>query len=448
MTIKALQQQLKNSQNGAEHYIQSRLEEIAQYRRTGGKAYVSVNTERALNAAKSADYARNSGFVASDIAGLAVNIKDMFDVKDEVTAAGSKVLQNNAVATQDAKAVQVLRHAGAVLVGRGNMSEFAFSGLGLNPYYGTPTYAENFQRIAGGSTSGGAVSVALKHCVAALGSDTGGSLRIPAAFCGIVGFKPSHGRISTVGAFPLSFSLDSIGAITQSVEDAMIMDGILASTKHPIQNLHAQQLRLAYTDDYFLDQADDDVLKAWQDTLALLSKQGVYLEKIELTELYQIPKINHAGGLTAAEAWFIHRDQLQNPSQAEQYDQRVAQRIVRGQSISAADFLDIQQQRTALISHVSHKLTDFDALLHPTVAIVPPKLSELNNDDDFFRINGLVLRNTSVFNFLNGCALSLPCHHTSSLPVGLSVAGLHGQDTHILNVSLAIESILKQGENP
>jgi aspartyl-tRNA(Asn)/glutamyl-tRNA(Gln) amidotransferase subunit A len=448
MNIKALQQQLKNSQNGAEHYIQSRLEEIEHYQRTGGKAYISLNTESALNAAKSADYARNSGFVASDIAGLAVNIKDMFDVKDEVTTAGSKALQNNAVATQDAKAVQVLRHAGAVLVGRGNMSEFAFSGLGWNPHYGTPTYTENFQRIAGGSTSGGAVSVALKHCVAALGSDTGGSLRIPAAFCGIVGFKPSYGRISTDGAFPLSFSLDSIGAITQSVADAIIMDEILASTKHPIQNLHAQQLRLAYTDDYFLDQADDSVLKAWQDTLELLCKQGVYLEKIDLKVLYQIPKINHAGGLTAAEAWFIHRDQLQNPSQAEQYDQRVAQRIVRGQSISAADFLDIQQQRTTLINHVSHKLADFDAFLHPTVAIVPPKLSELSNDDDFFRINGLVLRNTSVFNFINGCALSLPCHQTSSLPVGLSVSGLHGQDTHILNVSLAIESILKQGENP
>jgi aspartyl-tRNA(Asn)/glutamyl-tRNA(Gln) amidotransferase subunit A len=442
--IKDLQLSILQSPNGAEKQIQQTIDQVLEYQAQGGKAYLSLDQNSALAAAKAADFYRQSGCMLSPIAGLAVSIKDLFDVKGQVTASGSKVLAHQNTATKDSVVIEKLRKAGAVIFGRTNMSEFAFSGLGLNPHYGTPTYADHFKRIAGGSTSGGAVSVALGHAVAALGSDTGGSLRIPAAFCGLVGFKPSSNRISTEGAFPLSFSYDTIGTITQSVEDNIILDEILSDEKFQKKSLQAKQLKIAITDDYVLDDAEPEVIEAYHATLKHLKQQGFVFEKVDLSELYQITEINQAGGLTAAEAWFIHRNSLDNPEQYVQYDVRVAQRINRGQQISAADYLTTQAQRKVLIESITAKLSGFDAWIYPTVAITPPLLEPLQQDDAlFFKTNALVLRNTTVMNFLDGCAVSIPCHQPDQLPVGLSIAGLHGQDQHILNISLLIESLIK-----
>ncbi|OTG87411.1 amidase [Acinetobacter sp. ANC 4558] len=441
--IKELQRLISQSKHGAEELTQQAIDQAIEYQAQGGTAYISLDTQGALAAAKAADLIRESGYIASPIAGLTISIKDLYDVQGQVNSSASKVLSRQDSATQDASAVLKLRNAGAVLFGRTNMSEFAFSGLGLNPHYGTPTYADQFTRIAGGSTSGGAVSVALGHSVAALGSDTGGSLRIPAAFCGLVGFKPSSGRISTDGAFPLSFSYDTVGTITHTVEDNIILDEILSEQKFHKTALQPKQLKIAITDDYVLDDAEPEVLQAYHATLKHLENHGIVFEKVNLSELYQIPEINHAGGLTAAEAWYIHRDLLNDPQKYAQYDQRVAQRISRGQHISAADYLLIQKQRQALIDAVSEKLASFDAWIYPTVAITPPLLEPLQNDDDlFFKTNAIVLRNTTVINFIDGCALSLPCHQAGQLPVGLSIAGLHGQDQHILNISCLIETLI------
>lgn len=442
--IEKLQQIINAEENGSENLIRQSIAQIKQYQADGGTAYISLDEDVALAAAQSADLARKSGYVASPLAGLAVSIKDLYDVKNQVTASASKVLADDSVARKDAEAVHLLRQSGAVLLGRTNMSEFAFSGLGLNPHYGTPTFADSFKRIAGGSTSGGAVSVALGHCVAALGSDTGGSLRIPAAFCGLVGFKPSSGRISTEGAFPLSYSFDTVGTITHTVEDNIIVDEILSGEKFEKIEIQPHQLNIAITDDYFFDGADHNVLEAYQYTIELLKSHGVNFHKIDLSELDQIGKINHAGGLTAAESWFIHRDLLSIPEKYTLYDPRVAQRIVRGKNINAADYLYIKQQRQNLIQSISNKLAAFDALIYPTVAIVAPLLEPLEQDEaHFFATNALVLRNTTVINFLDGCALSLPCQRKDALPVGISIAALHGQDQHILNLSLLIEKLIK-----
>lgn len=443
--IKQLSQQIHSELNGSERLIQQSIEKIKNDQANAAQAYISVDEDMALLAAKTADLARQSGYTASLLAGLPVSIKDLFDVKNQVTGSASNVLASQDPATQDAAAVHLLRQAGAVLLGRTNMSEFAFSGLGLNPHYGTPTYADSFQRIAGGSTSGGAVSVALGHSVAALGSDTGGSLRIPAAFCGLVGFKSSSGRISTEGAFPLSYSFDTLGSITKTVEDNIIVDEILSEQKFHHSPVKLNQLNIAISDDYFFDGVDTTVLQAFQESIQTLKAHGVNFHKVDLSALYEIPKINHAGGLTAAEAWFIHRELLSDLEKYSLYDPRVAQRIVRGQKIIASDYLLIQQQRKHLIEQVSKTLSGFDALLYPTVAIVPPLLEALEKDDElFFSTNALVLRNSTVMNFLDGCALSLPCHKAPQLPVGLTVAGLHGQDHHILNISLRIEDALGQ----
>ncbi|WP_434777080.1 amidase [Neisseria sp. Ec49-e6-T10] len=443
LTITKQQEQLQHRLNGSEQLIEQKLAKIEHYQANGGTAYVSVDPQLALNSAIAVDKNRASGFVPSSLAGLPVSIKDLFDVKGQVSTAGSVLFKSHTPAKIDAPVIQKLRQAGAVMIGRTNMSEFAFSGLGLNPHYGTPTYADNFTRIAGGSTSGGAVSVALGHAVAALGSDTGGSLRIPAAFCGLVGFKPSCGRITTTGAFPLSYSFDTVGAITRSVEDCALVDSILSGQEHTQSYSALNQLRFAITDDYVLDDADETVQQAYHSALDKLKASGAVIEKISFQELYDIPKINHAGGLTAAESWFIHRQYLQNAEQQPLYDPRVAKRITRGEVISAADYLAIQLARKNLIKQATGKLAQYDAWLYPTVAIVPPLLAPLEQSEElFFATNALALRNTTVMNFLNGCALSLPCHSPNQLPVGLSVAGLYNHDQKIIHISKLIERCL------
>lgn len=440
--IAQLAQALAESRTSSEALVTRALARIEEHRATGGVAYISVDAQGALQAARASDLARASGYVPSLLAGLPVSIKDLFDVVGQVTASGSKLLASAEPAAQDAVVVQRLRAAGAILLGRTNMSEFAFSGLGLNPHYGTPLAPCAGQRIAGGSSSGAAVSVALQMAVAGLGTDTGGSIRIPAAFCNLTGFKPSASRVPLTGAFPLAPSLDSIGALTHSVSDCILLDRVLSGEQLDTRPVPVAGLRLAVTRDFVLDQLDPAVAAAFERSLALLAEAGASIRWFDFPQLYDLPRINAAGGLTAAEAWHGHRQGLQG-EQADQYDARVAQRIRRGEAIGAADYLDTQRERQQMIAIAQARVGDADAWLMPSVAVVPPKLADLAEDEAFFAANGLILRNTSVINFLDGCALSLPCHTDDALPVGLSIAGLHGQDARVLQVSLAIEALLR-----
>ncbi|MBK5396117.1 amidase [Pseudomonas sp. TH39(2020)] len=435
-------QALADGRTTSEALVKEALVRIEAHRAAGGVAYISVDAEGALQSARASDLARASGYVPSPLAGLPVSIKDLFDVAGQVTAAGSRLLADAPAASRDALVVERLRSAGAILLGRTNMSEFAFSGLGLNPHYGTPLTPCAVQRIAGGSSSGAAVSVALDMAVAGLGTDTGGSIRIPAAFCGLTGFKPSASRVPLTGTFPLAVSLDSIGALSRSVADCILLDQILTGDHLDTRAAPLAGLRLAVTRDFVLDQLDAGVAAAFERALGLLAEAGVCIRWFDFPELHELPRINAAGGLTAAEAWHGHRQWLEGDN-AHCYDTRVAQRIRRGAAISAADYLDIQIERRRLITIAGERLGDADAWLMPSVAVVPPKLADLTDDDAFFATNGLVLRNTSVINFLDGCAMSLPCQRADELPVGLSIAGLHGQDARVLQVSRAIEALLQ-----
>lgn len=441
--ISELALELAQGTTTSEALVTQALERIEVHRAAGGHAYISVDTQAALLAARASDQARAAGYAPSPLAGLPVSIKDLFDVRGQVTAAGSKVLARAAPAGCDAAIVARLRAAGAVLLGRTNMSEFAFSGLGLNPHYGSPTSPVAAGRIAGGSSSGAAVSVAGGMAVAGLGTDTGGSLRIPAAFCGLVGFKPSAQRVSTQGTMPLASSLDSVGALTRTVADSILLDEILSGETFDSRPASLAGLRLAVTRDFVLDGLDDTVARAFERSLERLREAGAVISWFDFPELHQLPTINAAGGLTAAEAWYLHHPWLSG-SQAGDYDPRVAQRIRRGQSLSAADYLHLQAQRKVMIAAAKARLGDADAWLLPSVAVVPPLLSALEQDDEqFFATNGLVLRNTSVINFLDGCALSLPCHCGDELPVGLSIAGLNGQDARVLQVARSVEALLR-----
>jgi amidase/aspartyl-tRNA(Asn)/glutamyl-tRNA(Gln) amidotransferase subunit A len=379
------------------------------------------------------------------LAGLAVSIKDLFDVQAQPTTAASRVLAEAAPATVDSPAVARLRAAGAALTGHTNMTEFAFSGVGINPHHGTPPNAGTAPvdpqlRIPGGSTSGGGVSVASSAAWAALGSDTGGSIRIPAALQGLVGFKNTARLTPTEGAVPLSTTLDTACAITRSVRDAVLLHEVLADRRVSLAKRPLSSLRLGVPT-LLLDGMDATVAKAFQRTVAALRSAGVRIDDITLP-IDELASINATGGFSAAESWAWHRP-LITQRQAD-YDPRVALRIRRGETMTAADYITLLQTRKDWITRMTATLQHFDALLSPTVPIVAPTIASLVTDEAFFATNALLLRNPSVVNMLDGCALSLPCHEAGELPVGLMVWSHGLQDDTVLDVSLAIESALAE----
>ncbi|MBX3606318.1 MAG: amidase [Piscinibacter sp.] len=382
------------------------------------------------------------------LGGLAVSIKDLFDIAGETTVAASRVLANAPPATRDAPAVARLRAAGAAFIGRTNMSEFAFSGVGINPHHGTPanpaTAALDAQpRIPGGSTSGGAVSVAAGAAWAALGSDTGGSIRIPAALQGLVGFKNTARLTPTEGAIPLSTTLDTVCAITRSVRDAVLLHEILAHRQVALAGKPVAALRLAVPTTLMLDELESPVAAAFERALAVLRAAGARVEELPLPPLNELPAINARGTFSAAESWAWHRRLL--AAHGADYDPRVALRIRAGETMSAADYLDLVAARRDWIARLEAAIAGFDALLSPTVPLVAPPLAPLvASDEAFFATNARLLRNPSVVNMLDGCALSLPCQRPGEWPVGLMVwhAALH--DDPVLDAALAIERALAE----
>ncbi len=440
--IRALAAELAAGRTTSVALTEAALAHAQAHRAAGGAAYVSLDARAALDMARAADAARAAGNVPSLLAGLPVSIKDLFDVAGQVSAAGSRALAHQPPAAADAVAVARLRTAGAVLLGRTNMSEFAFSGLGLNPHYGTPRTPADGTRAAGGSTSGGAVTVAGGMAVAALGTDTGGSIRIPAAFCALTGFKPTARRVPMAGGVPLSTSLDSGGPLANSVDCCAIVDAVLSGQALDTDAVPLAGLRLGLTRDYVGADLDDTVVTAFERAVMRLEQAGARIVRFDFPELLQLPKINSGGGLPAAESWAWHRPHL---ARAEaQYDRRVAARIRRGEQMTAAAYLDVMAARERMIAAARKRLGNLDAWLMPTVAIVPPEVAPLEADDtQFFRTNALVLRNPSVINFLDGCALTLPIHAADELPVGLSLCGLADDDARILRVGRAVEAALR-----
>jgi len=424
---------------------------LAEAREPAARAvYTALFPESAMSAARAADAALAAGHKLGPLAGLPVTVKDLYDIAGRTTMAGSVLCEGQPAASQDAEAVARLKRAGAAITGLTNMTEFAFSGVGLNPHYGTPRNPADatVDRIPGGSSSGAAVSVALGQAVAALGSDTGGSIRVPAALCGLVGFKSTQARTPLAGAFPLSFTLDTVCAMTRCVADALIVDGVLAGAPLAVAPRRLAGLRLALPQTVVLDNLQPAVATAFEQALQRLSKAGVLIVPVPLAELAEVAQINAPGGLAAIEAYAVHREAL--ATQRARFDPRVAMRIELGQGVSAADYIGLQQRRRDWIARTTQRLAGFDALICPTVPIVAPPLAELVADDDaFMRANGLLLRNTFLVNFLDGCAFTLPCHAAGDLPVGLMLAApaghdaaLGGHDAALAGVALAIEAAL------
>jgi aspartyl-tRNA(Asn)/glutamyl-tRNA(Gln) amidotransferase subunit A len=444
-TLASLAADLESGATCARKLVEQCLAKIADPAGEGARTFIHVDKDAALNAADAMDRLRKAHAAPSPFAGIPVSIKDLFDIKGQVTRAGSRALEEDCTpAEADAPVVARLRRAGFIVIGRTNMTEFAFSGIGINPHYGTPksTWNRSVGHVPGGSSSGAAVSIADGMAFGALGTDTGGSCRIPAAFNGIVGYKPTQARIPLDGGVPLSFSLDSYGPLARSVACCATLDAVLADEPlEPLQPRSIKGMKLAVPTTVALDDLDEAVAKTFERALEVLSRAGALIERIEVPEFLDVGVMNNKGGFAAAESYAWHRFLI--TSKGDVYDPRVYVRILRGEGISAADYIDLVDARKSYIARTEQRIAPYDALVMPTTANTPPKIADLADDKAFAKENLRALRNCTLINTLDGCAISLPAHREGEVPVGLMLAAAGGSDRRIFELAAGMESIIR-----
>jgi len=445
-TVARLSRELAEGRTTSRALLEEALARIADPAGEGARTFLKVYADQARADADQADRLRRAGIVRSAVDGLPVSVKDLYDVGGDVTRAGSKVRRDAPPAPVDAVAVARLRAAGAVIVGRTNMVEFAFGGVGLNPHYGTPRnpWDRKTGRVPGGSSSGAAVAVADGMCAMGLGSDTRGSVRQPAALCGIVGFKPTQRRVPCDGAFPLSTTLDSVGPLANTVACCAAYDAILsASPASPLPEIPAAGLRFLLPRGALLEDLEPEVGRAFEAALARLSAAGALIEERPVPAFDRQAEYFKAGGYAGAEAYAIHR---RWEDRIAEYDPRVAKRVLMGREIGAADYIDLGQLRAEYIRTVEAIAAPYDGFLMPTSPVVAPTIAEADaSDEAYFGANARILRNPGVVNFLDGCAVTVPCQAPGDAPVGLSVFGPAMTDRHVLAAAAAVEKVLGRG---
>ena len=443
-TLASLADDLEHGRTSARKLTEQCLARIADEAGEGIRTFIHIDKEAAIDAADAMDRLRKAKAGPSRFAGIPVSIKDLFDIKGQVTRAGSRALDDSAPAEADAPVVARLRRAGFIVIGRTNMTEFAYSGIGINPHYGTPkgAWQRSVGHVPGGSSSGAAVSVVDGMAHGALGTDTGGSCRIPAAYNGIVGFKPTQRRVPLDGGVPLSFSLDSFGPLARTVQCCAVLDAVLADQPvTPLQPRPVKGMKLAVPTTIAMDDLDNAVAKTFERALQALSRQGALIERIEVPEFLDVGVMNTKGGFAAAESYAWHRYLL--TSKGDVYDPRVSSRILRGEAISAADYIDLLGARRSLIARTEKRIAPYDALVMPTTANTPPKIADLADDKAFTVANLRALRNCTLINMIDGCAISLPAHREGEVPVGLMLAAAGGSDRRIFELAAGMESIIR-----
>src|SRR4051812_3733759 len=444
-TLASLAADLDAGRTTARKLVEQCLGRIADPAGEGQRVFIHVDKEAALHAADAMDRLRKANAAPSSYAGIPVSIKDLFDIKGQVTRAGSRALEDSAPAEADAPVVARLRRAGFVVIGRTNMTEFAYSGIGINPHYGTPksVWNRSVGHVPGGSSSGAAVSIADGMAHGALGTDTGGSCRIPAAFNGIVGFKPTQRRVPLDGGVPLSSSLDSFGPLARTVQCCATLDAVLADEPElpQIQPRPVRGMRLAVPTTVALDDLDEEVAKTFERAVETLSRQGALIERIEVPEFLDVGAMNAKGGFAASESYAWHRYLI--VSKGDVYDPRVHVRILRGESMSAADYIDLLGARKSFIAHTEARIAPYDALVMPTTANPPPVIGDLADDKAFATQNLRALRNCTLINMLDGCAISLPAHREGEVPVGLMLAAAGGRDRCIFELAAGMEDVIR-----
>ena len=401
-----------------------------------GPIYRELLTNRALAQAERAERQFESGIDVGPLQGIPLAIKDLIDVEGTVTVAGSPALEHAPPAAVDAPAVARLDAAGAVFLGKTTMTELAFSGIGINPKYGTPPNRFDPERIPGGSSSGSAVAVARDLACAAVGSDTGGSVRIPAAFNGLVGLKTSEGAIPTDGCVPLSFTLDTLGPITRTLDDAWLLYRAMAALPPEPLPQPPDRLRFAVPTTVLHDSLDPQVEQAFVASIERLEALGHELVEVSAPVLSEIERaVPRFGSFAAHEAFAIYEELIEERGAL--MDPRVSGRIVAVKDRPSSDYVRLVLARRRWQLQFWTQMREFDAVLAPTVAILPPLVAELADDADYFEANRLCLRNTSFFNFLGGASLNVPAQ--AGAPIGLMISAPPGNEGLLLAIGKQIE---------
>ncbi len=445
MTIIELSRLLDCRKVTSRQLVEQALAAIKDPSGEGARTFILVHGRSALAAADRVDAQRSSGAKLPSLAGIPISIKDLLDEAGVVTLGGSTVLTGTPAAKTDSTVVERLKKAGAVIIGRTNMTEFAYSGLGINPHYGTPSnvFDRASARIPGGSSSGAAISVTDGMAAGGIGTDTGGSVRIPAALNGLVGFKPTARRVSREGVLPLSVTLDSIGPIARTVADCALLDQVLAGEPNAaLEPPAVRGLRFAVPKTIFQDELAPSVVTAFTAALARLSTAGASIIELPMAEIGRASAANPRGALVSAETFRAHRQWIRDG--AEKYDPRVLSRIQSGETVSAETYDELLRIRERFVRDIEAAAAGYDAMLMPTTADTAPTIAEVVRDDEsYFRFNGRMLRNAAIVNLFDGCALSIPCHEADSAPVGLMIAGTQHTDRRILSIGLAVEELVR-----
>ena len=436
---------LQSGQTTAVKMVEEALERIQDPQGEGSRAFVRIHADAALAAASAYDGLRAAGAAPSPYAGIPISVKDLFDLAGEPTPSGSKALLSAASAVADAPAIANLKAAGFVVIGRTNMTEFAFSGLGLNPHFGTPSspWDRETRRIPGGSSSGAGVSVADGMAAAGIGSDTGGSCRIPAAFCGLTGYKPTAASVSREGAVPLSTTLDSVGSMAPSVDCCRIIHQVMSgSALAPVVPRSVAGMRIGVPQTVALDGLDDHVAATFEKALKTLEAAGATITFVAFSEFGEIAGINSKGGFTASEAYAWHAKLL--AEKGAEYDPRVLVRISRGKEQTAADYIELLNARASLVRRATETLRAFDVIAMPTVPAIAPTIASLEEDDALFtKVNLAMLRNPTLINMIDGCSISIPMHEAGTAPAGLMLSAAAGQDAELFGWAGAVEAVVR-----
>lgn len=442
--LRILSQALRNGETTAEKLVEQALQKAS----LSETVFTTINPGL-VSLAHAIDRARQKSQQLPPLAGIPIALKDLFNIRNEVTLAGSVVRKHYAQPeAADATVVAPLRSAGLLFFGRSNMSEFAFSGIGKNPHYGTPLsiWDRASRRLPGGSSSGSAVAVAEGIVPAALGSDTAGSCRIPAAFNGIVGVKPSFGRLSLKGIYPLSPTLDAPGPLAVDVDSCFILDQLMSGQLKPdadlprLQPAALESLKFIVPDARVMTDLDAEVASAFERSLTILESAGAEIIRAPMPVLDRCDDCFIDRPLVVYEVWQHHREMIEQ--HLDEYDPFVGKRMSAGAAISEAEQQTRYREREQLIAEFNNQFAQLeaDALLYPTVACVPPKIAETEDEDDARRVNLRCLRNTATVNYFDGCAISLPCHTPGEAPVGLMLSAKNGDDERLYQIAAATES--------
>ena len=445
-TLRALSQALSHADITATELAEQALQRANQSK----SVFIALN-EGLARQANTVDMARKKGESLPPLAGIPITLKDLFNVRGEKTLSGSIVREQLCEAeTEDAEVIAPLRDAGLLFLGRVNMSEFAFSGMGVNPHYGTPLsiWDRETGRLPGGSSSGSAVSVAEDIVVATLGSDTAGSCRIPAAFNGIVGVKPSFGRMSLTGIYPLSPTSDAPGPLANDVDSCYLLDQLMSGRIAPTSMLpeikprDISSLKLVIPESAVLSDLDDEVKRAFDKSITTLKNAGANIEFRDMSSIDDCIDMFAHRAVVVHEAYHHHREMLEQFG--DQYDPFVSQRMLTGANISDQEQLSRYQEKSRIVElfNQQFRASGADALLYPTVACIPPAIVETESIDDARRVNLRCLRNSATANYYDGCSMSLPCHPQGSAPVGLMISAMNGDDECLYSIAAAIEAVI------